>query len=208
MITQLRIPDTFRIDPHRFEDQRGSVHELFRYEGIGEATGRSFTPAQATYSVSRRGSLRGIHATPVPPGEAKLVTCVRGAVLDVVVDLRVGSPTFGEFDRTRLDPESGTGIFMAEGIGHAFLALTDDACMSYLCSAEYRRGRMIDINALDPEIGIPWGDADPFVMSEKDARAPLLGQAADAGLLPEYGQCRDLYERLAEGPRAGHPAAD
>ncbi|MFE3323249.1 dTDP-4-dehydrorhamnose 3,5-epimerase family protein [Streptomyces sp. NPDC059176] len=202
----MRIPDTFRIDPHRFQDPRGSVHELFRHEELGDVTGRTFVPAQTTYSVSRRGSLRGIHATPVPPGEAKLVTCVRGAVLDAVIDLRAGSPTFGEFDMVRLDPGSGTGIFMAEGIGHAFLALTDDTCMSYLCSAEYRRGRMIDINALDPEIGIPWGDAEPFVMSDKDASAPFLKDAVDAGLLPQYSRCRDLYEKLADVPRAGRLA--
>jgi NDP-hexose 3,5-(Or5-) epimerase len=204
LIKEMRVPDTFRIEPRRFGDQRGSVHELFRHDALSDAVGRPFVPIQATYSVSRQGSLRGIHATPVPPGEAKLVTCVRGAVLDAVVDLRVGSPTFGEFDLARLDPESGVGLFMAEGIGHAFLALTDDSCMSYLCSTEYRHGRMIDVHPLDPEIGIPWGDSEPYIMSEKDAAAPTLHEAAQAGLLARYDQCRSLYAELGDAGRPGY----
>ncbi|MEU0336021.1 dTDP-4-dehydrorhamnose 3,5-epimerase [Streptomyces sp. NPDC006193] len=191
--TALKIPDVFRIDPEPFRDRRGSVHELFRHEALGAAAGRPFTPVQATYSVSREGSLRGIHATAVPPGEAKLITCVRGAVLDAVVDLRVGSPTFGEFELTRLDARSGTGIFMAEGIGHAFLALSDDTCMSYLCSCEYRPGRMIDVDALDPGIGIPWGEGRTFVRSKKDIEAPTLREAVEAGLLASWEECRSSY---------------
>jgi NDP-hexose 5-epimerase len=194
-ITQMTIPDAFRIVPDRFSDRRGSVRELYRQEAMAEFLGRPFEIRQVNYSVSCRDTVRGIHATVMPPGEAKLVTCLRGAVFDVVVDLRVGSPTFGKFDLTDLDDRSGVGVYMAEGLGHAFLALTDDSCVGYLCSAEYGAGRMLDVQAFDPDIDIPWPLTRPPIMSDKDAAAPSLREVADAGLLAFYDECRALYGR-------------
>jgi NDP-hexose 3,5-(Or5-) epimerase len=196
-ISEMTIPDAFRVTPQRVSDRCGSVHEFYRKERLSAALGRPFVIRQVNYSVSCRDTLRGIHATVMPPGEAKLVTCVRGAVLDAVVDLRVGSPTFGKFELTRMDPGSAVGVYLAEGLGHAFLALTDDACVSYLCSAEYTAGRMIDVQALDPGIGIPWGLSRPPIMSDKDIAAPTLREVAESGILARYAECRDLYTELA-----------
>ncbi|MGC4900417.1 dTDP-4-dehydrorhamnose 3,5-epimerase family protein [Micromonospora echinospora] len=194
-IESTALPDMFRIIPDQIADRRGSFHETWRAEPLEAALERPFVVRQVNVSVSRRNTLRGIHGTLTPPGQAKLVTCEHGAVLDVVVDLRIGSPTYGEFVVTRQDAESGIGIFMAEGLGHAFLALTDDVRMNYLCSTEYVPGTMVDVQALDPEIGIPWGlDSQP-IRSDKDAAAPSLAEAAAAGLLPTYAACRALYER-------------
>ena len=185
-ITQTAVLDAYRIEPEHLFDCRGSFFEAWRYAELNDRIGHEFSVAQVNYSTSARNTLRGIHGTTVPPGQAKLVTCVRGAALDVVIDLRVGSPTFGQFEITVQEAGSGLGVYLADGLGHAFLALSDDTCMNYLCSAEYVPGTMIDIQALDPEIGIPWPIAGEPVRSAKDAEAPTLAEALAAGLLPEY----------------------
>jgi NDP-hexose 3,5-(Or5-) epimerase len=198
-VTETSLRDAFRIECERFPDRRGFFYEAFRTATLTELTGHAFTVAQQNYSVSCRDTIRGIHGTTLPPGQAKLVTCVRGAVLDVAVDLRVGSPTFGSFEITRQDAESGVALFLADGIGHGFLALTDDACMSYLCSAEYVPGTMIEVDALDPDIGIPWDLTGTPIRSDKDAAAPTLSEAAAAGILPTHADCVAFYAALVDG---------
>ena len=198
-ITEMAVADAYRITPERHLDRRGYFSEAFRSDALSEVIGFPFVVGQANYSGSRRNTVRGIHGTTVPPGQAKLVTCVRGAVLDVVVDLRVGSPTFGAYDVTRQDQDSGISVYLADGLGHAFLALTDDACMNYLCSENYVPGTMIEINPLDPDIGIPWGLTEAPIMSDKDAGAPGLAAAAASGRLPTYEDCLKHYAALRAG---------
>ncbi|MFI7003370.1 dTDP-4-dehydrorhamnose 3,5-epimerase family protein [Nocardia sp. NPDC050175] len=189
----MTISHAYRIQPDKVPDRRGVFYEAVRATALSEIIRYPFEVAQVNYSVSCRNTLRGIHGTALPPGQAKLVTCVRGAVLDIVVDLRVGSPTFGEFDTTYQDEASGIGVYLADGLGHAFLALSDDVCMSYLCSTEYEPGTMIDIDALDPELGLPWNLTGQPIRSDKDAAAPTLREAVATGLLPTYQQCLDAY---------------
>ncbi|GLZ36626.1 dTDP-4-dehydrorhamnose 3,5-epimerase family protein [Actinokineospora sp. NBRC 105648] len=195
-VRELAVPGAWLIAPQQYADRRGSFFELHRHSRVVEATGRPFPVAQVNFSSSRKGTLRGIHGTLTPPGQAKVVTCVRGAVLDVVVDTRLGSPTFGRHDMTRLDAESGMAVYVSEGLGHGFLALTDDACVCYLCSAEFVPGTQVDINALDPDLAIDWGLTGEPLMSDKDAAALGLAEAAQAGLLPTYDECRALEARL------------
>ncbi|MFI5754683.1 dTDP-4-dehydrorhamnose 3,5-epimerase family protein [Streptomyces sp. NPDC051569] len=197
-MTELRLPGAYRIEPGHIPDGRGRFYEAFRADALGDILGRPFPVGQVNYSVSRRGTLRGIHATALPPGQEKLVTCVRGAALDVAVDLRVGSPTFGEYEITEQDESTGVSVLMSEGIGHAFLALTDDVCMNYICSTEYVPGTMIDVNALDPQLGIPWNLTSEPVMSDKDRAAPGLDEAVAAGLLPTYAECQAHYKKLEQ----------
>lgn len=185
-ITEMSVRDAYRIVPASLPDRRGSFFEAWRLSDLEARIGHAFGVAQVNYSTSKRNTLRGIHGTTVPPGQAKLVTCVRGAALDVVVDLRVGSPTFGQFDTTLQEAGSGIGVYLADGLGHAFLALTDDTCMNYLCSQEYVPGTMIDIQALDPDLGIPWPLDGPPIMSDKDAAAPTLARAVELGVLPSF----------------------
>ncbi|MFJ2114499.1 MULTISPECIES: dTDP-4-dehydrorhamnose 3,5-epimerase family protein [unclassified Streptomyces] len=196
-VIELGIPGAYRIEPGPIADRRGRFYEAFRVDVLSRLIGRPFRVGQVNYSVSRRGTLRGIHTTSLPPGQEKLVTCVRGAALDVSVDLRVGSPTFGEFEMTRLDETSGISVLISEGIGHAFLALSDEVCMNYVCSTEYVHGTMIDVNALDPRIGIPWGLTSEPVMSDKDRAAPNAEEAAASGLLPTYAACMAHYKKLS-----------
>lgn len=202
-ITELPIAGAYLIEPGAISDRRGRFYEAFRAESLSEVLGRPFDIRQVNYSVSRRGTLRGIHTTALPPGQEKLVTCVRGAALDVAVDLRVGSETFGQYAVTRQDADSGVSVLMADGIGHAFLALSDEVCMNYLCTTAYVPGTMIDVQALDPEIGIPWGLTGEPVMSDKDRAAPTLREAVAAGLLPGYEDCLVHYGAPADG---GGPA--
>jgi NDP-hexose 5-epimerase len=198
-ITELAVPDAYRIMPVKHPDLRGHFYEAYRADVLSGLIGYPFVVNQGNYSLSSRNTLRGIHGTTIPPGQAKLVTCVRGAVLDVVVDLRVGSPTFGVYDITPQDEDSGVAVYLADGLGHAFLALTDDACMSYLCSTEYQPGTMIEVDPLDPDIGIPWGLTEEPIMSDKDRNAPTLAEAKASGRLPSYADCVAFYTSLKAG---------
>ncbi|MCF2538459.1 dTDP-4-dehydrorhamnose 3,5-epimerase [Streptomyces sp. FB2] len=195
----LGIDGSWVLEPQVFEDDRGTFHEWYRGEEFREATGHDLALAQANCSVSRRGVLRGLHYADVPPGQAKYVTCVRGAVLDVVADIRVGSPTFGQWEAVRLDDGGRRAVFLAEGLGHAFMALTDDATVVYLCSTGYDPRREHTVDALDPALGITWPDGLTPVLSPKDARAPSLAEAQEAGLLPSYQACRERYARARGG---------
>ncbi|GGI96828.1 dTDP-4-dehydrorhamnose 3,5-epimerase [Streptomyces brasiliensis] len=192
----LEIPDAWVLEPKVFPDERGSFHEWYRGEEFKEATGYDLDLAQANCSVSRRGVVRGIHFADVPPGQAKYVTCVRGAVLDVVVDIRVGSPAFGRWEAVRLDDDAHHAVFLAEGLGHAFMALTDDATVVYLCSTGYAPRREHGLNPFDPDLGIAWPEGIEPVLSDKDVEAPSLAEAERSGLLPSYADCSAHYERL------------
>jgi dTDP-4-dehydrorhamnose 3,5-epimerase len=145
--------------------------------------------AQVNCSVSHRGVIRGIHFADVPPGQAKYVCCVSGSIMDVVVDLRVGSPTFRSWEAVELDGAGGRALFLAEGLGHAFTARTAEATVVYLCSSPYRPGGEHGIHPLDPGIGITWPDGGEVILSDKDAAAPRLEQALAEGLLPSYDEC-------------------
>lgn len=193
-ISPLEIPDTYVCTPRTFADDRGTFLEWFRADSLAEVTGRTFTPVQANHSTSRKGTLRGIHYADVPPGQAKYVYCPRGAVLDVIVDLRTGSPSYGKHAVARLDDVERRGIFLSEGLGHAFLALTDDAHVTYLVSTPYNPAVEHAIDPLDPDLALPWpqGELD-LVLSEKDAAAPRLGDAEARDMLPTYDVCRAFY---------------
>jgi len=189
-VRELSVSGAFSIRPRQFQDSRGVFMELYRSEILAESIGHQFTLEQMNCSVSTRGTLRGIHFADVPPGQAKYVACPQGAVLDVVVDIRRGSPTFGSWEAVRLDDVHRTAVYLAEGLGHAFLALSETATVVYLCSSSYNPQAEHGINPLDPELGITWPDEAPLLLSDRDRHAPSLGEAAAAGLLPEFDACR------------------
>jgi dTDP-4-dehydrorhamnose 3,5-epimerase len=175
--------------PRVYHDDRGSLLENFRADELTADLGYRLDLAQANCSVSRRGVIRGVHFADVPPGQAKYVSCVRGAIIDVVVDLRVGSPGFGRWEAVRLDDENRRSVFIAEGLGHAFMALADQCTVVYLCSTPYTPGREHGIDPLDPALGINWpADVKP-VLSGKDATAPSLDEALRNDFLPQYSVC-------------------
>ncbi|MFD5005536.1 dTDP-4-dehydrorhamnose 3,5-epimerase family protein [Streptomyces mutabilis] len=188
----LKVPGAWTTSPPSFRDDRGSFHEWFRGEDLRAVTGRPFHLAQANCSVSRRGVVRGIHYADVPPGQAKYVTCVRGAVRDVVVDLRTGSPTFGVWDAVRLDADNRRAVFLSEGLGHGFQALTDDATVVYLTTSGYDPSREHAVDPFDPRLGIAWDGDTPPVLSARDTAAPGLTAVEAAGLLPSFDACMNV----------------
>lgn len=198
-VRALPIDGAWLATPRQFRDDRGVFLEWFRADRLGAAVGRRLDVAQANHSVSRRGTLRGIHFADVPPGQAKYVYCAAGAVLDVVVDLRTGSPTYGGWHAERLDDADRRGLYLAEGLGHAFVALTEPAALAYLCSTTYAPEREHEVHPLDPDIGIEWPLETEPLLSAKDAAAPKLEEARSAGLLPAYDVCRTLYDRARTG---------
>jgi dTDP-4-dehydrorhamnose 3,5-epimerase len=199
-IRELRVPDSYEITPKQFGDDRGVFLEWYRFDKLEETIGHSLNLAQGNTSVSKRGVVRGIHFADVPPSQAKYVTATHGAVLDYVIDIRVGSPTFGEWDTVLLDDTDRRAIYLAEGLGHAFVALTDDATVSYLVTSTFNAEREHGINPLDPEIGLVFPEeAGEPVLSPKDTDAPGLSEAAAQGLLPTWEAARAYYETLNKG---------
>ncbi|MCU1691618.1 MAG: dTDP-4-dehydrorhamnose 3,5-epimerase [Frankiales bacterium] len=199
-VDELKVPGAWSFTPKQFPDPRGVFLEWFKGSVLEEALGHPFTLQQANHSVSSRGTLRGVHFADVPPGQAKYVYCSKGAVLDVVVDIRVGSPTFGVVDAVTLDDVDRRALYLSEGLGHAFLALTDDANVTYLCSTPYAPGREHGVHPLDAALDLRslpgWpADLEPL-LSDKDAAAPSLAEAEASGLLPSYEECTAFYASL------------
>ncbi len=195
-IRELSVPDAYEVTTVQHSDDRGTFLELFKEEQFAAAVGHPLRLAQANVSVSRRGTIRGLHFAQVPPGQAKYVTCLQGAVLDVVVDIRVVSPTFGVWDAMTLDDSEIYEIYVAVGLGHAFMTLTETSVVSYLCSAGYAPGREHGVHPLDPDLGILWPDGITPLLSPKDQAAPGLAEAEKGGLLPTYAKCQAHYRAL------------
>ncbi len=193
---ELSIAGAWVFEPTVFPDARGMFVAPFQGAVFREALGFDLTVAQVNHSVSARGVVRGVHVVDVPPGQAKYVHCPRGALLDVVVDVRVGSPTFGASEAVELDGRSCRAVYLAEGLGHAFVALEDDTVMAYLCSTPYDPAAERTVSPLDPALGLPWPAGLEPVLSDKDAAAPTLSEAARQGFLPEFAACRARYAAL------------
>ena len=195
-VRELAVPGTFEFTPRVFPDDRGLFVCPFEEESFLKAVGHPLRLAQTNHSRSRRGVVRGMHFADVPPGQAKYVYCPQGALLDVVLDIRVGSPTFGVWDTVRLDPVEFRAVYVPEGVAHGVMALEDDSVISYLCSTGYNPGREHGLDPLDPAVGLPWPSDVEVVMSDKDRAAPTLAAAKESGLLPSYADCQAYYQRI------------
>ncbi|MGW0434617.1 dTDP-4-dehydrorhamnose 3,5-epimerase family protein [Micromonospora sp. NPDC003197] len=199
--TELSISGAWEFLPQQFPDDRGNFAVWYDAAVFADALGFELHVAQTNHSVSRRGVVRGVHWADVPVGQGKYVYCPQGALLDIIVDLRVGSPTFGQHEVVRLDPVDFRAAYLSEGLGHAFVALEDNTVMSYLCSAGYAPTRERIANVFDPDLALPIpADITP-ILSERDADGPGLNELRDAGLLPSYDKCQQLYQLLRSGQR-------
>lgn len=195
---ELKIPDAWEFTPTQHRDDRGVFFEFYRFEQLEEHAGHPLVLRQGNTSVSSKGVVRGIHYALVPPGQAKYVTAPRGAFIDYIIDLRVGSPTFGTWDSVLIDDIDRRAVYLSEGLGHAIVSLTDDATVSYLVSEVFNPVRELGIDVLDPEIGLvfPPEIGEP-ILSPKDTQAPSLAEALAAGALPTWQESRDYYRSLA-----------
>jgi dTDP-4-dehydrorhamnose 3,5-epimerase len=203
-IEPLSIEGAWKFTPEQHGDERGVFLEWFKGGSFAATVGHRLDVQQANLSTSAAGVLRGIHFAELPPSQAKYVTCPSGAVLDVVVDLRVGSPTFGRHEAVMLDDVDRAAVYVSEGLGHAYMCLEDGSAFLYLCSAPYAPGREHGVNPLDPELDIDWPttgrDGRPLtpVLSPKDSAAPGLAEAADRGLLPTQQSVLAFRRSLAD----------
>jgi dTDP-4-dehydrorhamnose 3,5-epimerase len=185
-IQPLRIAGAWRIAPQIFGDARGSFSEWFRADHLEAATGFRLNPIQANISRSSRGVVRGIHYADIPPGQAKYVMPLTGLIIDFVVDIREGSPTFGQWEGVTLDSKSHDAILIEPGLGHAFIALDDLTTVTYLVTDSHRPEREHGINPLDRDISLTFPDGIELVLSDKDLSAPTLAEALAAGSLPKW----------------------
>lgn len=193
----LAVDGAFEFTPHAFPDTRGRFLSPFQEPAFTEATGyRRFPVAQTNHSHSRRGVLRGVHFTTTPPGQAKYVYCPYGRALDMIVDLRVGSPTFGRRDSVLLEPQRFCALYLPVGVGHAFLGLAEHTMMTYLVTSSYAPERELALNPLDPELGLPLPTESELLLSERDTAAPTLAEAVEAGILPRYADCQAIAREL------------
>jgi dTDP-4-dehydrorhamnose 3,5-epimerase len=196
-IRPLAIDGAWEVTPRQFPDERGVFLESFRGDLLADAVGHPLGVLQSNVSVSARGTVRGIHFADVPVGQAKYITAVAGSLVDYVVDLRVGSPTFGQWDSVLLDTVDRRAVYLGEGLGHAFVALEDGTSAHYLCSAAYTPSAEHGIHPLDPEVGLALPDGITPLLSPKDLAAPTLRAALDAGMLPDFAVCTDYVRSLS-----------
>jgi dTDP-4-dehydrorhamnose 3,5-epimerase len=173
--TPLSIEGVWLHTPKVWPDERGTFHEVFKLSQISEQLGRDFQVKQVNQSTSAAGVIRGIHWTDSHEGQAKYVSCPKGSLWDVVVDLRPSSATYGKWDARLLSEENGLSLLISEGIGHAFLALEEGTIASYLCSSEFNPSADKTINPIDSLLSIDFEDKarefgiQDLIMSPKDA---------------------------------------
>lgn len=175
--TQMAIEGAWVHTPTRHEDNRGHFEEQFKLSAIESQLGRSFEVKQVNQSVSAKGVIRGIHFTDSPEGQAKYVSCPKGAIWDVVVDLRPESKTYGKWDAVVISAENGKSVLIAEGLGHAFLSLEENSVATYLCTAEYQAEFDKTVNVFSTKLGISFQriatefEVTVFRFSDKDETA-------------------------------------
>ena len=194
-VTPLKIDGAWIIELNKFEDGRGFFYESFRKVIAKEYFGRKFNIKQSNTSVSKKGSVRGIHYALVPPSQAKYIQCLKGSIIDYVIDIRVGSPTFSQFVEVELNATNPQAIFIEEGLAHAFVALEDETVVTYFVSENYNPEREKGINPFDSDLNIKWPDIN-LELSEKDKLAISLKEAQVQNLLPTFADCKRFIKSL------------
>ena len=186
-ITPLSIAGAFAITNTVHGDERGEFVEWFRADHLKNATGVDFSTIQANLSVSQKGTLRGIHFADVPPGQAKYVMCPTGAIQDYVVDIRVGSPTFGTWEAVTITAQDRNAILLDVGLGHAFVALEEGTTVTYLVTDHYKPEAEHAISPQDPDLGLEFPfSGQELLVSAKDREALSLQDALSSGMLPTW----------------------
>ena len=192
----LKISGSWKIEFQKFDDNRGFFYESFKEEDFKKLIGRNLNIKQTNTSSSSKGSVRGIHYALVPPSQAKLVQCQRGSIKDYVIDIRVGSPTFGQFEEIELNENSVSAVFIEEGLAHAFVALENQTVVTYFVTKKYNPEREKGINPFDKTLNVKWPDLE-LILSEKDKQAISLEEAKNQGLLPTFDECKKFIKSLS-----------
>jgi 5-epimerase len=191
----LAVAGAFVFTPETYPDERGVFVSHFQESVFRATLGHPlFAVAQVSHSRSVQGVARGIHYTRTPPGAAKYVHCPTGRAYDFVVDLRIGSPSFGRWDAVLLDPLHHRAVYLPPGVGHAFVALAADTVMTYLLSREYDPDNELAVSILDPAVALELPAQMTPLLSRRDRQARTLAEARAAGLLPDYAACRAIEQ--------------
>ncbi len=173
-IIETNLKRCFILEPTIFKDERGEFFESFSKKIFEDYLGRSIDFVQDNHSTSRKGILRGLHFQKGKDAQAKLVRVVKGEVLDVVVDLRKESDTFGKYFKTKLSEHNSRSLFIPKGMAHGFLALTEEVIFIYKCDAYYNEESEAGIKYNDPDLNIDWEiDEKLIILSSKDKQLPL-----------------------------------
>ena len=184
-LTELTIPGAYVVESTVWGDDRGFFREWFK-RGDFEEIGVNFPIHQANLSMSKRGVVRGLHYSIAPEGQAKLVTCAYGELDDVIVDIRVSSPTYGLVEVVHLAADKERSVLVPGGAAHGFCVTSELGALSYLLSSPFNPEKELEINPFDQVLNIPWPLSGGALTSEKDALAPTLMQRLWAGQLPHY----------------------
>ena len=182
---ELPIPGLFLLESPVWADDRGLFREWFKLPDFS-AVDVDFCVRQANLSVSTRNVVRGLHYSLAPEGQAKVVTCVDGELDDVIVDIRVGSPTFGRVEVVRLAADTGRSVLLPAGVAHGFCVTSEHAALAYLLSSPFNAPFELGINPLDEELRVPWTLTGEPILSAKDANAPTWAQRRIADELPRF----------------------
>jgi len=192
----LKISGSWKIEFQKFDDNRGFFYESFKEEDFKKLIGRNLNIKQTNTSSSSKGSVRGIHYALVPPSQAKLVQCQRGSIKDYVIDIRVGSPTFGQFEEIELNENSASAVFVEEGLAHAFVALENQTVVTYFVTEKYNPEREKGINPFDKTLNVKWPDLE-LILSDKDKQAISLEESKAQGLLPSFDECKKFIKSIS-----------
>ena len=184
-LQELSIAGAFVATHRVFPDERGLFREWFKAEEIASID-EDFSVQQANYSKSNQWVIRGIHYSLAPQGQAKVVTCASGKIVDVLVDLRTGSPSYLKVEYVELSEDSGKVVYIPSGVGHGFIVASETAAVVYLTSSGYAPEYEKAICPTDPALGITWPlpAGQLGVISKVDTEAPTLAQAREDGILP------------------------
>ena len=178
------IEGAWLIDPVRHGDERGWFQEWFKESEIETQIGFSFAPVQLNVSHSFQGVVRGIHYSVATEGQAKYVTAMSGEIDDYIIDVRPGSPTFGQWERVRLSSTIGNSVLLGSNLAHAFQCVSAEATVCYAVSAEFNPTAEKAVNPLCPTLNIVWDKSFPISLSPKDSSAPFLDNQLSIGQLP------------------------
>lgn len=184
-LTPLSIDGAYVLESTVWPDNRGFFREWFKRSDF-EADGIDFPIQQANLSVSKRDVVRGLHYSLAPEGQAKVVTCAYGELDDVLVDIRVGSPTFAAVEVVHLSADEERSVYVPAGLAHGFCVTSEIGALAYLLSSPFNGPVELEIDPFDPDLNVPWTLAGKPVVSDKDANAPSLESRRSSGELPHF----------------------
>jgi dTDP-4-dehydrorhamnose 3,5-epimerase len=184
-VRELEIQGAYVLESPVWADERGYFREWFKRADL-DAVGAAFPIQQANLSMSKRNVVRGLHYSLAPEGQAKIVTCAYGELDDVLVDIRVGSPTYGLVEVVHLSASEERSVVLPAGLAHGFCVTSDIGALTYLLSSPFNADMELEINPFDKVLNVPWALSGEAIVSPKDEQAPTMMERLWSGKLPPF----------------------